>query len=165
VRGFAYYTDIMFEIFDVHPDNNRALMGGGRYDNLTQLFDDEPLPGVGFAVSDETMRIFMESRGLLPNPLPPTKVYVAVADPALLAEATRLAGQLRSAGVAVAQDFGERKLGEQIKAAAKQGIPYLVVVGQNELAAGTFAVRDLASGQETQVARAELPAFFTTLES
>jgi histidyl-tRNA synthetase len=160
VRGFAYYTDIMFEIFDTHPQNNRALMGGGRYDNLTQLFDDEPLPGVGFAVSDETIRIFMESRGLLPQYVPPTKAYIALTDERLLPEAQRLAQELRAQGITVALDFGEKKLGDQLKAASKHNIPYVIVVGEDELMAGAFTVRDLASGAQEHVGREELAAFF-----
>jgi len=163
VRGFAYYTDIMFEVFDTHPDNNRALMGGGRYDNLTQLFDEEPLPGVGFAIGDATMRDFMEVRGLLKKYVPATKLYIALVDASLVPAALELAAQLRAQGVNTAVDFGERKLGEQIKAAAKQGTPYLLVVGQDELASGTFAVRNMESGTEEKMSRQKLAEFFLNL--
>ncbi len=148
VRGFAYYTGMVFEVFDTHPDNNRAMFGGGRYDNLTALFDDEPLPGVGFGMGDETMRLFMEVRGLIPPYAPPTKLYIAIPSPELAYPAQTLAGGLRRAGVNVAVDFGERKLGDQIKAAAKHRIPWLMVVGEDELAQGRFAVRNLESGHE-----------------
>lgn len=160
VRGFAYYTSMVFEVFDIHPDNNRALMGGGRYDNLTALFDDEPLPGVGFAIGDETMRLFLEARGLVPPYKPPTHVYIAIPAPELSFEVQTMAGELRRAGVNVAVDFGERKLGDQIKAAAKHKIPWLMVVGQDELAAGQFTVRNLESGREETLSRDELPRFF-----
>jgi histidyl-tRNA synthetase len=163
VRGFAYYTDIMFEVFDAHPDNNRALMGGGRYDNLTQLFDDEPLPGVGFAIGDATMRDFMEVRGLLPAYIPPTKLYIAVASEEVLVQGLQIAAELRAQGVAIAVDFGEKKLGDQIKTAAKNQIPYLLVVGQDELANGTFTVRDLRSGLEEKLNRNQLAQFFLNL--
>ena len=163
VRGFAYYTGIVFEVFDTHPDNNRALFGGGRYDNLTSLFDDEPLPGVGFGMGDETLRIFLELRGLLPAYTPPTQVYMATPAPELAQQVQALAGELRRQGVNVAVDFGERKLGDQIKAAAKHKIPHLVVVGEDELASGQFVVKNLDSGAETPVVREELADFFLTL--
>lgn len=87
VRGFAYYSGVVFEVFDTHPDNNRALFGGGRYDNLTALFDDEPITGVGFGMGDVTMHDFLSVRGLLPTYTPPTKLYIAVADKELVPHA------------------------------------------------------------------------------
>ncbi|HEY5383536.1 MAG TPA: histidine--tRNA ligase, partial [Candidatus Paceibacterota bacterium] len=133
VRGFDYYTGIVFEVFDTNPDNNRSLFGGGRYDHLTELFDDEPITGVGFGMGDATIHNFLEVRGLLPKYAPPTQLYIAVTSPELAARAQMLAGELRQAGINVAIDFGDKKLGEQIKTAAKHKIPYLVVVGEDEL--------------------------------
>ncbi len=160
VRGFAYYTGMVFEVFDTHAENNRSLMGGGRFDNLTELFDDEPLPGVGFAIGDVTMRDFLEVHGLLPTYVPPTQVYIAITDPSLATKAQMLGGELRQNGVSVAIDFGDKKLGDQIKTANKHKIPYLVVVGEDELTSGEFTVRDLASGTEEKYPRATLASFF-----
>lgn len=148
VRGFAYYTGIVFEVFDTHKDNNRAIAGGGRYDNLTALFDDEPLPGVGFAIGDATMRDFLEVRGLLPAYTPATELYIATPSAELAYDVQNLAGELRRAGLNVAIDFGERKLGDQIKAASKHRIPWLIVAGENEFAKGEFALRNLDTGHE-----------------
>ena len=163
VRGFAYYTGVVFEVFDTHPDNNRALFGGGRYDNLTQLFDDEPLPGIGFGMGDVTIRDFLEVRGLLPTYTPPTKVYIAAASTDVVTNVMQLAQELRAQGVAVAVDFGERKLGDQIKVAAKHVVPWLIVVGADEVASGTFGVKNLATGVTEQKTRAELASFFLSL--
>lgn len=153
VRGFAYYTGMVFEVFDTHPENNRALFGGGRYDNLTALFDDEALPGVGFGMGDVTIRDFLSVRGLIPPYTPPTAVYIAVTKPELALEAQILAGELRRAGINAAIDFGERKLGDQIKTATKHKIPRLLVVGEDELAADAFTVRNLESGAEEKLSR------------
>jgi len=163
VRGFAYYSGMVFEVFDTHPENNRALFGGGRYDNLTSLFDDEPITGVGFGMGDVTMHDFLSVRGLLPAYIPPTKLYVAVADKEMVPHALSIAADLRAQGVATAVDFGDKKLSDQIKAATKHSIPYLLVVGSNEVTSGTFVVRDLASGTEESLKRAELSAFFLNL--
>ena len=159
VRGFAYYSGMVFEVFDTHPQNSRALFGGGRYDNLTQLFDDEPLPGVGFGMGDETIRLFMEVRGLLPAYTPATKLYIATPSPELSYQIQSFAGELRRAGVNVAIDFGERKLGDQIKAASKHKIPWLMVVGENELAEGQFTLRNLESGHEETLPQGALADF------
>lgn len=163
VRGFAYYTGVVFEVFDTHPDNNRALFGGGRYDNLTQLFDDEPLPGIGFGMGDVTIRDFLEVRGLLPAYTPPTAVYIAAASTDVVTNVMQLAQELRTQGVAVAVDFGERKLGDQIKVAAKHSIPWLIVVGADEVQSGTFGVKNLTTGATEQKTRAELAQFFLNL--
>ncbi len=64
MRGFEYYTDTVFEVFDTHPDNRRSLFGGGRYDNLLEIFGVEPVPTVGFGMGDVTMRDFLETHGL-----------------------------------------------------------------------------------------------------
>lgn len=163
VRGFNYYTGIVFEVFDTHPENNRSLFGGGRYDNLTALFDDEPLPGIGFGMGDVTIRDFLAVRELIPPYVPPTHLYVAVTGEEFASEAQALAGELRRQGVNAAIDFGERKLGDQIKAATKHKIPYLLVLGQDELATGRFTVRNLESGAEESLSRDELGAFFLYL--
>jgi len=160
VRGFDYYTGMVFEVFDTHPLNNRALFGGGRYDNLTELFDDEPIPGVGFGMGDATVHNFLEVRGLLPEYVPPTRVYIAITSPELAGEAQTFAGYLRGHGINAAIDFGDKKLGDQIKAATKHKIPYVIVVGPDELASGNFVVRDLAAGKDIPLAKAELSNFF-----
>jgi histidyl-tRNA synthetase len=160
VRGFAYYTGIVFEVYDTHADNRRALFGGGRYGNLTALFDNESIPGVGFGMGDVTIRDFLEVRGLLPAYIPPTHVYLAVASEAEAAHALLIADELRAGGVNVAVDFGDKKLGRQIENASKHSIPYLIVVGEREVGSGEFMVRDLRSGSEVMATRAELAAFF-----
>lgn len=160
VRGFAYYSGIVFEVFDTHPQNNRSMFGGGRYDNLTSMFDDEPVPGVGFGMGDATMHNFLEVRGLLPGYVSPTHVYIAVTAPELALQAQTLAGELRQSGVNVAIDFGEKKLGDQIKTASKHSITHVLVLGEDELRSGQFVVRNLVSGEETTLTRAEMPNFF-----
>ncbi len=158
VRGFDYYTGMVFEVFDTDPANPRALFGGGRYDNLTSLFDSEPLPGIGFGMGDVTLRDFLETHNLLPAFTPPTHVYFALTDAELALPAQTLAGELRRAGVNVAIDFGEKKLGDQIKTAVKHKIPYLMVIGEDELASKLFTLRNLATGEEQKLGLADVPS-------
>lgn len=164
VRGFDYYSGIVFEVFDMHPMNSRSLFGGGRYDNLTALFDSEKIAGVGFGMGDVTMRDFLEVRGWLPEYMPAAKLYIAVASPEVLPHAQVLASELRQENVNVAVDFGEKKLGDQIKAASKHSIPYLLVVGADEAKSGSYTIKDLASGEEQTLSRQELAAFFLNLK-
>src|SRR6185503_13175866 len=145
VRGFDYYSGIVFGVFDQHPLNSRSLFGGGRYDNLTALFDENQVPGVGFGMGDVTMRDFLEVRGWLPPYEPRAKVYIAVSSPSMVARASSLAAALREQNIAAAVDFGEKKLGDQIKAATKHKIPYVIVVGEDEAASGVYAVKNLAT--------------------
>ncbi len=163
VRGFNYYTGMVFEVYDNHPDNNRALFGGGRYDNLTALFDDEPIPGIGFGMGDVTIRDFLAVRNMLPPYISSTKVYVALTNPTLALRAQLLCTTLRKAGVNVEMDFGEKKLADQIKTATKHQIPYLVVMGENERQSGEYTVRNLESGEEEKVLLDDLAEYFITL--
>ena len=77
MRGFDYYTDIVFEVFDTHPDNNRSMLGGGRYDGLVGLFG-VPVPTVGFGWGDVTLANFLELHRLTPDLRAETDVYVAL---------------------------------------------------------------------------------------
>jgi len=156
VRGFAYYTGMVFEVFDTSGENNRSLFGGGRYDNLTRLFDANPLPGVGFGMGDVTLRDFLETHALLPAYTPPTDLYIAISSPDLAPAAQTFASELRTKGVNVAIDFGEKKLADQIRVAAKHRIPHLVVLGPDELATGRVRLRNLARGEECELAREEV---------
>lgn len=159
VRGFDYYTGLVFEVFDTDPANNRSLFGGGRYDNLTALFDDEVVPGVGFGMGDVTLREFLAARGLIPAYVPPTHVYVAITSPELAREARILAGELRRSGVNVAIDFGDKKLADQIRMADKHGIKRLIVLGADELSSGNIKVKNLDSGEETLLSRSQVAEF------
>lgn len=146
MRGFDYYTGIVFEVFDLHPENNRSMFGGGRYDGLVGLFGVEPVPTVGFAVGDATMMNFLESHELLPVLPPETHIYVAVAGDVLPA-AKKLVAELRDDGVNVALDISGNKLDKQLKSADKKGLTYVMIVGQNELDEARFTLKNLKTGE------------------
>jgi histidyl-tRNA synthetase len=163
VRGFDYYSGIVFEVFDTNEGNNRSLFGGGRYDNLTALFDHEQIPGVGFGMGDVTIKDFLEVRGKLPAYHPKTNVYIAVASSDMAEVAYDLAVMLRNENLAVAVDFGDKKLSDQIKAASKHKVPYLIVVGPDEKKSGRFNVKNLITGEESPLDKEELAEFFLSL--
>ncbi len=149
MRGFDYYTDIVFEVFDTDPENNRSMFGGGRYDGLVSLFGVEPVPTVGFGMGDVTIANFLESHNLLPALRSETDIYVVsignVAD-----QTGHVAKMLRDMEVNVAVDPGSRPADKQIKTADKKGIRYVLFVGEKELASEQFGLKDLQTGtQET----------------
>jgi histidyl-tRNA synthetase len=157
VRGFSYYTGTIFEIFDVSGENNRSMLGGGRYDNLTGMFGGEPISGIGFGMGDVTMRDFLETHHLLPETLTVTgpEVMVIPTDPERNLDAQALAATLRRATTArVATDIGTKKLGKKIGDASDRGVRYVVVVGEQEIETQAYTIKDLQSGEETQGALA-----------
>ncbi len=159
MRGFDYYTGMVFEVFDTNPKNRRALFGGGRYDKLLESFGVESLPAVGFGMGDVTIRDVLEVRGLLPKYKNPACLAICIADPIGIPYANDLAQKVRRDGVNVIVDVTKRKLGDQIKSADKNGIPYVVCIGEDEVKSGTLKVKKLASGIETIIADEKLSAF------
>lgn len=147
MRGFDYYTDVVFEIFDNHPDNNRAMLGGGRYDGLVGLFGVEPVPTVGFGFGDVTLQNFLGLHGLLPNLHSTTDVYVILVGDVFTAAQKPIA-ELRDAGLNVAVDTTGRKIGSQIQAAEKKKIHYVLFIGEREITDGQFVLKNLHSGVE-----------------
>ena len=150
MRGFDYYTDVVFEVFDAHPDNNRSMFGGGRYDGLVGLFGVEPVPTAGFGMGDVTMQNFLESHGLIPDLKSTTDVYVIpVGD--TLREVQGISKIMREEGVNVAVDTTGRKLEKQLKSADKNSVRYVMFVGENELTDERFRLKDMDTGEENEV--------------
>lgn len=149
MRGLDYYTGLVFEIFDTSPENNRAMMGGGRYDGLVGLFGVEPVPTVGFGWGDVTLANFLEVHGLTPKLPPETDLYITLAGD-VLQEAQKPIAELRDSGLNVAVDLSGRKLDKQLATAVKKGVRYALIIGEQELAAGQFKLKDLLAGTEEQ---------------
>lgn len=149
-RGFNYYTGTIFELVDRHEDNNRSMLGGGRYDNLTQMFSDEPISGIGFGMGDVTMRDFLISHNLLPENVKKTaaKIQIIPTEAEYNLEAQKLAGQIRARGLKVATVTNSKKLGKKIADAANQGVTDIIVIGPDELAQNMFTVKNLPSNTE-----------------
>lgn len=150
MRGFDYYTDIVFEVNDTNPENNRAMFGGGRYDGLVGLFGVEPVPTVGFGMGDVTLANFLESHKLMPQLKNETDlIIITVGD--VYAETGKIADRLRGGGLNVAIDATVRKLDKKIKNASKTGINYVLFVGTNEIEADQYMLKNIESGQESKV--------------
>jgi histidyl-tRNA synthetase len=147
MRGFDYYTDIVFEIMDTDPENNRAMFGGGRYDGMVGLFGVEPVPTTGFGMGDVTLQNFLESHELLPKFETEIELYVVFSDDSY-ERSIRLVADLRNMGVSVAVDSSGRKSDKQLKSAYKKGIQHVLFVGQQDLDEGRYRLRNLVSGDE-----------------
>lgn len=149
-RGFDYYTGTIFEIFDKSAENNRSMLGGGRYDNLTQMFSDEPISGIGFGIGDVTMRDFLITHNLLPETVKVTapKILVIPIEADCNLEAQKLAAEIRARGLEVATAIGTKKVGKKISDAAEQGVMYVIVIGPDELAKETFTLKNLPLNSE-----------------
>lgn len=147
MRGFDYYTDIVFEVNDTNPDNARSMFGGGRYDGLVGLFGVEPVPTVGFGMGDAVLVEFLRGHDLLPRLTAETDVYVTLVGDVQARAGTAVA-KLREMGLNVAVDLSGRDLGKQIKAADKKGIEYVLVIGQQELDSEQFKLKHLPTGNE-----------------
>jgi histidyl-tRNA synthetase len=150
MRGFDYYTGMVFEVFDNHPDNRRAMFGGGRYDGLVGLFGVEPIATVGFAPGLTTTINFLESHQLVPDLRPATDIYMVVLGDAQVG-ADKLADRLREEGINVAVDISGRKLDKQIKSAIKMGVGYLLFVGEDELKSETYTLKDIREVTEQKL--------------
>jgi len=148
VRGFDYYTGTIFEIFDTSEENNRSLLGGGRYDNLTGLFGGDAISGIGFGMGDVTMRDFLETHNLLIEPITSPTLMILPTDPSLNLKAEKLAQQFRVASVSVAVDLSDRKIGKKITAADKALVSNVIILGEDEVKSGTYTMKNLPEGLE-----------------
>jgi histidyl-tRNA synthetase len=146
-RGLDYYTDIVFEVFDTDPENARAIAGGGRYDGLVGLFGVDPVPTVGFAIGDVTLQKFLELHGLLPELKPETDAGVILIGD-VFKDADKMVTKLREAGARLAVDTSSRKLDAQLRSAVKSGVSFVIFIGEEEIAASNYKVRNLKNGEE-----------------
>ncbi|MDV6012976.1 histidine--tRNA ligase [Haloechinothrix sp. LS1_15] len=150
VRGLAYYTSTVFEVFDTSGENNRALFGGGRYSDLAGLFTAKRIPGIGFGMGDVTLFDFLHTHGLAPAPRSEVDVVVLPVTGELAEAARSVARELRSAGLRASVPLEPRKLGKELGRADRAGARAVVIIGAEEWAAGTVTVRDLATGEQHQ---------------
>lgn len=154
MRGLLYYTGTVFEAFDVSGSLKRAILGGGRYDNLLADVGGQPLSGVGFAMGDVVIGIILQEAGLLPEfDSTPASVLVTVFDESLLLKSYALASELRTLGLNVMVFPEPAKLPKQFKFADKMKMKVALVVGPDEVEKGLVAVKNLLNGEQVIVTR------------
>ncbi len=157
-RGLGYYTGPVFEAV-ITDGGVGSVSGGGRYDGLVGMFSGRSVPAVGISLGLERLLVVMEERGMLPGAVTRTRVLVTRFAHELDGASLEVATALRAAGVEAECWLGEPgALGKQFKYAAGRGIPFAVVLGPDEVAAGVVALKDLRDSQQRAVPLAELAA-------
>jgi histidyl-tRNA synthetase len=154
VRGLAYYTGTVFELFDAEGEL-RAICGGGRYDNLLQSLGGVDLPALGFGMGDVVLGELLRERGLAPAQ-PTVDVFLAAISQDDLTEVLGLARELRDAGLRVEYALGPQAVGKQLKLADTRGARVAIVVGPDDRARGEVMVKDLRGKGQVSVARASV---------
>lgn len=155
MRGLDYYTGMVFEVHDTHPDNNRSIFGGGRYDGLVSVFGVEPISAVGVAPGGTTMEAFLKIHNLLPKFKPTTQVYmITLGD--VQRDAIKLASSLRDAGINTEINLSEKKFDKQLKTALKKEVPYILFLGETEVKTGIYTIKDIAKSAEHKLNLTEL---------
>jgi histidyl-tRNA synthetase len=149
VRGLDYYTRTVFEVQVIEGmGSQNAIGGGGRYDKLMEEIGGNPMSGFGFALGYERCMLALESQGKFANNCQPLQVYLACVDQSVKAQAFNLLQHLRDAGIASDMDHQAKSLKAQFKAAGKQGVDYVLVLGPDELAANKVTCRNMQEHNE-----------------
>jgi histidyl-tRNA synthetase len=146
VRGLDYYTRTAFEITGARLGAQNALVGGGRYDGLSEILGGPPAKGIGFALGMERLLLALPDDVAIADETP--DLYIAYLGDAARREAFRLARRLRREGLVVLYDFEERKLRRLMAQADRVKASYAVLIGEEELAAGRYTLRDMRTGEQ-----------------
>ena len=162
IRGLDYYTGTVFEVFDEAPENNRAMFGGGRYDNLVGMFaKNAKISGVGYGMGDVTLEDFLRTHDLIPDIYKSgVKVLVTRFDDVPYEKYLELAQSLRELGVTASVYVGSKKFGKQIDYAVKGHYSHVLIMGADEAQSGTVKVKNLETREESTLALSELAGFF-----
>jgi histidyl-tRNA synthetase len=156
VRGLDYYTRTAFEFTHGALGAQNAILGGGRYDGLSEALGGPAAPGIGFAIGEDRLVMSLQESTPAESVLRKPDVYIAPLGAGMNAEAARLARELRRHDVVA--DLGDEtfRLGKSFETATKAGAKYILIVGENEIKADAFALKNLATGEQVSVPRAHL---------
>jgi histidyl-tRNA synthetase len=151
VRGLDYYTRTVFEIQPDKEGSQNTLGGGGRYDDLIEELGGRPTPGVGFAAGIERIILSLKRQNITAPALPFPQIFIASVGEDARDEAVKLAGDLRRSGLGVIGAMGGRSLKAQLRQANNFGVRYTVIIGGEEVRAGTAILRDMTSSKQETV--------------
>ncbi len=157
IRGLDYYTGIVVEMFDIgSKENPRALFGGGRYDNLLEIFGEKSIPAFGLGWGDITTLDYLRTYNLLPEYNPSIKVFVTLMDDSLLNESSKVAKFLRENEINTQMQLTSIKLSKQLKYANKRSIPWVVIIGEEELKENKFLLKNMKTSEQKMLSLEEV---------
>jgi histidyl-tRNA synthetase len=163
VRGLDYYTRTVFEVEPLENGGQRALGGGGRYDNLIEELGGKPTPAVGFAAGLERIILNLKKQKLDIPVSPKPDVFIAYLEGEAKTEATKLASELRKAGIAVIMATGNKSLKGQMRQVNSLGIAYAVILGEQEIRQRNVILRDMRNGEQKTISLTEIAGFLKHL--
>ncbi len=156
VRGLDYYTRTAFEFTQGSLGAQNAILGGGRYDGLSEAIGGPKAPGIGFAIGEDRFVMALSAGEAVPSSSVP-HAYIAPLGAKMNAAAAQLARELRDQNVSVELGDDSFRLKKSFETAEKLGIAKVIIVGENEVASGQFAVKDLKNGEQKSMGREQLP--------
>ena len=160
IRGFEYYDGMIFEVFDLNPENPRSLFGGGRYNGLADIFGVESFPATGFAPGNSTTRLFLQNWNLIPNFKDKKQYYLPLLDEKNLIKTLELTNILRRKGLNIENELAQTPLIDALRKADKTNKDYILILGENEITNNQITIKDLKTGgQQTKT----LTDFLSTL--
>jgi histidyl-tRNA synthetase len=153
-RGLEYYTGIIFEGFTMGLES--AILGGGRYDRLVELYGGDPTPGVGFSAGIDRIQLVMEEQGLFQGFSLEKPLYLVPVKEDFMGQAMDLAFRLRAYGVPVEVDVMGRGVTRALRYAEARGLRYVALLGEREISQGTVSLRDMERRDQRTVKIEEL---------
>lgn len=149
VRGLDYYTGIVFEIFDKNPENRRAICGGGSYANLLQIFNEDPLPGIGFGLGDVTLTDFLVTHKLLPDfSKANLDLLVSYQTESGYKAAYAVAKELRNTGLNIETLLGVQNFKKVFSVSEKKNVNFVLFIGENELNQNEVQIKNLKTKEQ-----------------
>ena len=163
VRGLDYYTKTVFEIISKNEGSEGTICGGGRYDGLIEEVGGPKMPGVGFGMGLERLLLVLESIGKLPENEECPDIFIANIGDAADMFVQKLVLDLRKSGIAAERDYLERSVKAQMKYANKLNAKFSAVIGDDDIAAGKASVKNMTTGEATEVLFADMAEYLNNL--
>ncbi|MBD3172193.1 histidine--tRNA ligase [Candidatus Bathyarchaeota archaeon] len=150
-RGLDYYTGPVFEVIAKGYEDYGSIAGGGRYDEIVELFGGEATSATGVSFGVDRLTPILEKKGAFKDMCLSSDVYVAPVNREVLIDAIRITQKLRNSGISTIVDMMGRSLGKQFEYADKKNIPMVVIVGERDLAEKSVTVRDMKTGEQNKL--------------